>query len=152
MLAGTNRISGRSVRSPSRRSQHGFTIAEMLVVMVIIGVLAAALLPNYVRYVYKTRRSEAFFALRAIHDAQAYHFATKREYSGSFEALGFELEGGTQRPDGAYDGVYYTYTLDVWDLDGEANANYRATATGDIDTSDDTLDIIIIENALTVKD
>jgi prepilin-type N-terminal cleavage/methylation domain-containing protein len=135
-----------------RRRRGGFTLAELLVSVVILGVLAAALIPNYIRYVYQARRSEAFSALRAIHDAQAYHYANKGEYSGSFEELGFELEGGALRSDGAYEGGYYTYTLNRWDLGDEPNANYRATATGDLDKSDATLDIVIIENALTVKD
>lgn len=136
----------------ARRRRGGFTIAEMMVSVAILGVLAASLIPNYLRYVYQARRAEAFETLRAIHDAQEYHFATRREYAGSFEELGFAIEGGTLRPDGAYQGRYYTFTLDRWDLGDQVNANYRATATGNIDGSDDTLDIVIIENDLTVKD
>lgn len=143
---------GASPFTGARRRRSGFTVAEMMVSVAILGVLAAALIPNYLRYVYQARRSEAFHTLSAIHDAQAYHYATKREYAGSFEELGFAIEGGTLRPDGAYQGRYYTFTLDRWDLGDEVNGNYRATATGNIDGSDDTLDIVIIENALTIKD
>ena len=57
-----------------------------------------------------------------------------------------------QRSDGAYQGPYYTFTLSRWSLGGVANANYRATATGDLDRDDSTLDVVIIENALTVLD
>jgi type IV pilus assembly protein PilE len=149
---------GPSPSSPRRqpaaplRRRRGFTLPELMVIVVLLSILASVLVPTYLRYVYRSRRSEAYYALRAIYDAQTYHYANHGEYSGSFEELPFDLDGGTLRDDGAYDGHEYTYSLERWDLGDKPNANYRATATGNIDDSDDTLDIIIIENALTVKD
>jgi Tfp pilus assembly protein PilE len=110
------------------------------------------MIPNYLRTVYRARRTEALFALHSIHDFQSVHYATNGEYSNSFPALGFALDGGSQRLDGAYQGSRYTYTLSAWELGGQANANYRATATADLDPDDATLDIVIIENAMTVLD
>jgi type II secretory pathway pseudopilin PulG len=130
----------------------GFTLAEMLVLLVILGVLAAAHLPNYIRSVQRAKRSEALYALRGIHDAQSYYFANENQFADSFDTLAFELEGGAPRPDGAYQGPYYTYSLERWDLGSQPNANFRATATADLDPSDATLDIVIIENSLTVKE
>ena len=135
-----------------RRATSGFTLAEMMVCVAVLGVLAFAMVPNYMASVYKARRTEALYALRTIHDAQALHFAQHHEYSDSFDELGFGLERGTLRSGGAYEGPTYTYTLNRWDVGGERNANYRATATGNLDPGDATLDIVIIENALTVKD
>jgi prepilin-type N-terminal cleavage/methylation domain-containing protein len=135
-------------RSRCRRS--GFTLTELAVVILIVGMLGAGLAPMYLRSVYRARRSEALYSLHAIHDYQAVNYATYGEYSNSFAALGFTMDGGRQRTDGAYQGPYYAYTLTRWDLGGVANANYRATATGDLDRDDSTLDIVIIENALTV--
>jgi len=148
---GGRRAAMRPPDSRTSRPRSGFTLPELLAVVAVIGVLAVAMAPNYVRGVHRAKRSEAFAALRAIHDAQVFHFAREKRYSDSFEELGFELEGGRLRDDGAYEGPYYTYTLDTWELGGRPHANYRATATGDIDPSDDTLDIVIIENQLTVK-
>ena len=132
----------------SRR--RGFTIGEILVMLTIIGVLAAAQLPNYVRGVQRAKRTESLSALRAIHDAQTFHFATENEYSDSFSELAFEIDDGAPLPDGSYRGRFYTYTLDRWDVGEQVNANFRATATGNPDASDATLDIVIIENAITV--
>ena len=56
-------------------------------------------------------------------------------------------------PDAAAAVAWYKTALgatELWDLGGVANANYRATATGDLDKDDTTLDVVIIENALTV--
>ena len=137
-----------SSRGPARR--RGFTVTELVVVILILGMLGAGLLPVYLRNVYRARRTEALYALHSIHDSEAVHYATYGEYSDSFATLGFGLDGGKLRPDGAYQGPQYTYTLSRWSLGGVPNANYRATATGDLDKSDSTLDVVIIENALTV--
>ena len=135
-----------------RTRRRGFSMAELVVVILIVGMLGAGLAPMYLRSVYRARRSEALFALRSIHDFQSVNYSTYGEYSDSLQALGFALDGGRQRSDGAYQGPYYTFTLSRWSLGGVANANYRATATGDLDRDDSTLDVVIIENALTVLD
>jgi type II secretory pathway pseudopilin PulG len=126
----------RRVRPQRRRARRsGFTLAEMGVVLVIFGLLTISMLPNYIRSVYRARRTEALFALHSIHDFQRVHYAENGEFSDTFPALGFTLDGGSQRSDGAYVGPYYTYTLSSWELGGRANANYRATATADLDSA-----------------
>lgn len=41
----------------------GFTLIELIIVLVIIGILSAIVYPSYTQYVTKTRRSEAQIAL-----------------------------------------------------------------------------------------
>lgn len=130
----------------------GFTLAEVMMVSVVIGVLAATALPRYNRYVCKARRAEAFYGLRSIHDAETVYYANALEYTDSFVELGVPVEGGTLLGESSVAGNLYTYTLLTWALGDRENANYRATATGDIDGTDDILDIIIIENQVTIKD
>ena len=46
---------------------------------------------------------------------------------------------------------YYTYTLSAFaNLDGLANGNYQAVATGDPDPGDAILDILMIENGIII--
>lgn len=139
-------------RNHSRRRAGGLSIAELMVTLVVISILSAAVVPDFMRHVYRARRSEALFGLRAIHDAETFYYANTQHYTDSFHLLGVPIEGGVLREDGAVDGHYYTYSLATWDMGDRPNANYRATATGDIDPSDATLDIVIIENQLTVHD
>lgn len=116
----------------------------------ILGVLASAAASQYRTYLYKARRSEAFYGLRATAQEQKIFYAKNRRYSDSFAELGPPLESGRLTNDGAFHGRYYTFTLNTWDLGDQPDANYRATATADLDPSDDTLDIVIVENRMTV--
>ncbi len=139
----------------SARSRHGtagFTLVELMFVVVLVGILTAASTTQYRTYVYRSKRSEALYGLQATHAAEMAYFNEHQEYSDSYLELGRPLEGGQITPDGAFLGATYTFTLDTWDLGGKPNANYRATATANLDPSDDTMDIIIIENQVTVLD
>lgn len=139
-----------AVRKCNRNA--GFTLVELMFVVALVGVLTAASMSQYRTYVYRSKRSEALYGLRSTHAAQMAHYARNQEYSNSYEELGKPLEAGRITPEGAFEGAIYTFTLDTWALGGKANANYRATATANLDPSDDTMDIIIIENQVTVLD
>jgi hypothetical protein len=47
-------------------------------------------------------------------------------------------------------GRIYTYTMTALTQNGKVAANYQAVATGDIDPNDPVLDVLMIENDLTV--
>ena len=50
----------------SLRKQEGFTLIELMIVVAIIGILAAIAIPNFVAYQAKSRQSEAKINLGAI--------------------------------------------------------------------------------------
>jgi len=59
------------MRSPAllRRAQHGFTLIEIMVVVVIIGLLAAVIVPNFMGNVDKARIAKAKQDIQAIQTA-----------------------------------------------------------------------------------
>jgi len=136
--------------SRAHRRRHGFTIVELFVALAIVGILAAVAVPSLAQLVHRSRRAEAYTGLRGIHDAQTYYESLYRVYAESFAQLGFELDGGEILSDGSIRGRHYTFTLQPVPLDGDPRGNFRATAAGDIDGSDPVLDILVIENRLTV--
>ncbi len=55
----------KSFRKPLRK-QGGFTLIELMIVVAIIGILAAIAIPNFIAYQAKSKQSEAKISLGAI--------------------------------------------------------------------------------------
>ncbi len=73
----------------------GFTLLELLVVVLIIGILAAIALPQYKYAVAKARFTQLLTVSKAIKDAQTRYILTHGERSLDLSALDIDIEGGT---------------------------------------------------------
>lgn len=69
----------------------GFTLLEMIVVVALIGILAAIAMPSLKPVPQKTKESVLKTNLRTIRDALDQHYADKGHYPATLEAL--EEEG-----------------------------------------------------------
>lgn len=61
----------------------GFTLIELMVTVVIVGILAAVAYPAYVDQVRKTRRSDAKTALLALATRMEHYFTENSTYDGA---------------------------------------------------------------------
>lgn len=62
------------------RGKEGVTLIEVMIVVVIVGLLAAVAIPAYDNYVTRSRRSDAFTALETVRAAQEMYRAERGEY------------------------------------------------------------------------
>jgi len=72
----------------------GFTLLELLMVVIIIAILAAIALPQYIRATERARAAEAFSALGALRSAQM-RFAglsDANNYAATFDELDIEMQ------------------------------------------------------------
>lgn len=73
---------------PTRRPDtRGFTLIEMMIVIVVIGLLAAVAFPSFMDSIRKGRRSEAFAALSAVQQAQERWRGNNANYTTTLASL-----------------------------------------------------------------
>lgn len=70
--------------------QKGFTLLELLMVVIIIGVLATIALPQYLKFSEKARTSEALSILGQLRASEMRYYAQYSTYTTSFGALDFD--------------------------------------------------------------
>ncbi|PAU66309.1 pilus assembly protein PilE [Pseudomonas sp. PIC25] len=66
----------------------GFTLIEMMIVVVIIGILAAIAIPNYQQYVIRGNRTEGMALLNDAAARQERYFSQNNEYADTAKKLG----------------------------------------------------------------
>lgn len=70
------------------KKQFGFTLIEVMIVVVIVAILAAVAIPSYQNSVQKTRRADAKEALLSAAALQERYFFSKNAYANSVANLG----------------------------------------------------------------
>jgi type IV pilus assembly protein PilA len=74
------------------KGKKGFTLIELMIVVAIIGILAAIAIPNFLKFQAKSKQSEAKTNLKGIYTAETGYFGEKNAYSG-FDAVNWEPVG-----------------------------------------------------------
>jgi type IV pilus assembly protein PilE len=72
-----------------QRKVHGFTLIELMIVIVVVAILSAVAYPSYGAYVTKSRRQAARNVLYQIADRQEQFFMDNKVYAANLTAMGF---------------------------------------------------------------
>ena len=83
------------MRTLLRKSKKGFTLIELMIVVAIIGILAAIAIPNFLRFQLKAKTSEAKVNLAAIRTAEESYLAEFGSYVNTSATPG--TQGGSQK-------------------------------------------------------
>lgn len=78
------------MRVHARPLPHGFTLIELMVAVVIVGILAAVAYPSYTSYVQRSRRADAMAVLSSIAQAQERYRSNRSAYASALSDLGID--------------------------------------------------------------
>lgn len=98
------------MRGKFLKNEQGFTLVELMIVVAIIGILAAIAIPNYQTYQAKARQSEAKVALSGIYTALQSFAAEQSSFTACLSGAGYALSGSGKR--------YYVIGLSMDAADG----------------------------------
>ena len=105
------------------KGKKGFTLIELMIVVAIIGILAAIAIPNFLKFQAKSKQSEAKTNLGAIYTGQLSFFGEQNSY-GSFDSINWS-PSGTPR---------YHFSLTGW-ADNNLNNRGALIALAPVPTS-----------------
>ncbi len=120
------------MRNVTKRGQRGFTLIELMIVVAIIGILAAIAIPNFIKFQARSKQSEAKSNLKALFTAQKSYFQEHDKYAEPVKLIGFAPERGNRY-------AYYN-----GDQDGNT-ASIDRTAVGETSTDAKVADWISID-------
>lgn len=116
------------------RKMRGFTLVELMVVVVVLAVLASIAVPSYRTYLLRSHRSEAMTALLQLRSAQERFFLQNGTYATTTAQLTQVQPGGlglvATTPNGYYQislaagATATTYTAQAVPLNGQTNDSH----------------------------
>ena len=110
------------------RRQHGFTIIELMIVVVVIAVLSAIALPSYSDYVTRSKFTEAYAQPADLRVKMEQYYLDNKRYSSNAGGGTCGIPGGnTPTTQGT---KYFTFACASSNANVSGDQEYTLTATG----------------------
>ncbi len=106
------------------KGKKGFTLIELMIVVAIIGILAAIAIPNFLKFQAKSKQSEAKANLGAIYTGQISYYGEANTF-GNFDQINWSPSGNPR----------YHYALSSTWADGGADNRGALVAGAPVPTS-----------------
>ncbi len=146
----------------SRKAQRGFTLIELMIVVAIIGILAAVAIPQFLDYMKSSKRSEAMLNLNSIEKAAGAEYAENASFPVANQALTPAATCCSQPGKkcavvqaewvgvAAWDALKFEMTkpfLFQYSYTGAGGTTFTATAHGDLDCDTTFVDYTLVGDA-----
>lgn len=136
-------VSAKTIRQVSQVRQQGFTLIEVMIVVAIVGILAAIALPSYNESIAKSKRADAQKALLdGLQYARRYYSAND-SYDDIDDDMDTNFSKAVKDPEG--------YELDFVGDPDDTTFKLKATRTGSM-SSDRCLNLAINQKGQWEKD
>lgn len=135
------------VRIP--RKSRGFTLLELMIVVVIISILAGIGYPMYLDQIRKSRRATAQTALNDAAARMEQFFLDRKSYADDMNQLGYDVAAAAPL---RTDEGFYDVSVDAPTAACPISTCYALTATAVGVQTDDTVCLTITLNSRGVKD
>ena len=103
------------------RTRQGFSLIELMIVVLVIAIIASIAVPSYRAYVLRAQRTDATSALLRVRSTQEKFFLQNQRYMTPAELAALALN--------ASEHGYYTIASAVPDPDRPAMLGFKLTAT-----------------------
>lgn len=74
----------------------GFTLIELMIVVAIIGILAAIAIPNFIKFQARSKTGEAKANLKSLYTSQKSYYSEHDSYNTTLDGVGFAPERGNR--------------------------------------------------------
>ena len=118
------------------KSQNGFTLVELVIVIAVVGILSAIAFPSYQNFIREGRRADAQNMLLQVASLQE-QFYSENGFYGRLEDILTDVDSGEAASDGGYYNITASCAPDSDDCQANARPQFYTLTARGLDIQED---------------